>query len=219
MDINQQIKNILAIYAEATPEEITAGMKWYTTANEIVKYLAEKYHKPECTVTGVLAALSPGTDWHQNIIDTVFILKMGEKAIVSTYGQNKRKALKILGMSDEDEIFTILLHKSKINKTSQFFINILYPALGSIVTVGRHIVRVAYDEILNEQIYLTPNRYLSIQNAYYRCAQVEGMRANQLQAITWLTFRRLFEIPDKNKAIRLDDYIQEKLGKSNDVPF
>lgn len=222
MDTKQQIKNLESIYKHVTESDYQAGITWYNRAQEIVKYLADKYNRPDYIISGIIAALSPGTDWHQNLIDAINVLKQGRYANVTTYGQNKVKALRILEMTSESDVYQALLHKSTINKTSQFFLNIQHPEQSGPVTIDRHAIRACYDEILESSVILTAKRYREAAKAYQALAKRHSILPHQLQAVIWIAFRRLFDIPDKNKAIRLDQEIQIRLDQqasSNNVPF
>jgi hypothetical protein len=42
-NVNLQVKNILAIYEQATPDELISGKLWYKQANELVNLMSLKY--------------------------------------------------------------------------------------------------------------------------------------------------------------------------------
>ncbi len=68
------LKNIVAVYNEATPEEKDYWGNWYHHAKEDVAYLVEKYQSqlssfedPLKVMCGIVAVLSPGNKWVGNI--------------------------------------------------------------------------------------------------------------------------------------------------------
>jgi hypothetical protein len=200
-NVNFQVTNILDIYKQSTEDEILSGKQWYKQANELSKLMSIKYKLTHIQVVGIIAALSPGTSWSQNIIDSnhlCSLLNSGKKIrfiTVTTYGQNKHKAFHIYSHPEltEEEIFTVLLGSSlKVNKTSSFFSNILHPEVDDIVTIDRHSFRVNLSITEVTDIRLTEKRYKLMSTAYKLAAIELDINAIELQAVTWLTFRRLY---------------------------
>jgi hypothetical protein len=207
-NVNFQVNNILEIYKQSTDNEIISGKQWYKQANEISRLMAIKYNLTEIQTAGIIASLSPGTNWNQNIIDAnnlCSLLQVGKpiKAItVTTYGKNKLKAYYIYLNSNltKDEIYSYLLGCSKrVNKTSSFFLNILQPECDDLCTIDRHAYRINLGITESLDIALTEKRYLCMNSAYKTACKQLNISAIELQAITWLTFRRLNNIiRDKN---------------------
>ena len=202
-DVNFQCKNILEIYKQANSDDISSGKIWYKQANDISRLMSVKYQLTEVQTAGIIASLSPGTNWNQNIIDAnnlCSLLQVGKdiKAIVcTTYNQNKFKAYYLWQNSQltKNEIFHILLGSSKkVNKTSSFFLNILNPESDDICTIDRHAYRINLGITESIDIALTEKRYLCMNKAYKQAGKQLNISAIELQAITWLTFRRLNNI-------------------------
>ena len=200
-NVNFQVNNILEIYRQSTDNEIIDGCKWYKQANEIADLMAVKYKLPIEITAGIISALSPGANWNQNLIDAnhlISLLQAGKdiKTITcTTYGQNKLKAyhLYLNPQLTKDEIFKILLGASKkVNKTSSFYLNILDPDEADIVTIDRHAFRINLGITDMITIALTEKRYLTMNKAYIEAAKLLEINAVALQAVTWLTFRRLY---------------------------
>jgi hypothetical protein len=202
-DSNFQCKNILEIYKQANNEEISSGKIWYKQTNEISRLMAVKYNLTVIQTSGIIAALSPGTNWNQNIIDAnnlCSLLNVGKniKAIVcTTYNQNKFKASYLWQNSQltKIEVFQVLLGCSKkVNKTSSFFLNILNPEIDDICTIDRHAYRINLGLTESIDVPLTEKRYLCMNSAYKQASKQINISSIELQAITWLTFRRLNNI-------------------------
>ena len=191
-------KNIIAIYKLANPSEIKHGLTWYVNATKDCKEIAIKYDLPIHIVIGVVSALSPNNKWERNIVNAddlckAFIDGQDMDSIkVSTYHKMKQKAWSILEqMPSYDETITILNGK----KIVSFFKNISGDE--SDITIDGHARNIYYND---RQGLTTPNtnirklEYLDIQKAYLRASKKLGIKAYELQAITWLAWRRIHGI-------------------------
>ena len=202
-NVNFQVHNILEIYKQSTDNEIIEGKQWYKQANQISKLMAVKYNITEIQSAGIIASLSPSINWSQNIIDAnnlCSLLQVGKdiKTItVTTYHHNKLKSHYLWQNSQltEKEVFLIVLGCSKqVNKTSSFFLNILHPEIDDICTIDRHAYRINLGITESLDVQLTENRYKVMNSAYKQAGKQMNISAIELQAITWLTFRRLNNI-------------------------
>lgn len=200
-NVNFQVKNILDLYNQANMDEVSSGRDWYKQASEIARLMAVKYNLTLCQSAGIISALSPGTNWNQNIIDAnnlCSLLSAGKdiRAItVTTYGHNKEKAYTIYCSPElsEDAIYKLLLGASKsVNKTSSFYLNILHPDKDKAITIDRHAYRINLGIEELPGIALTEKRYTIMAQAYKLASKDIEYSAIELQAITWLVFRRMF---------------------------
>ena len=195
------IRNILAMYMQATPVDTQEGTVWYNNAHSICVALSDKYNLPLSTVVGVVSALSPNNKWDRNILDAEQMIKaycMGfDYPEVCTFGGNKDKAITILEceIDSSDNICAIL----KGNKTIAFFRGILTDGQCDEITVDGHafnIWRGMYTS-LNEVPAISNKLYKTVSDAYKEAAvtinNLEGTKysAAQIQAITWVTHRRI----------------------------
>jgi len=191
-------KNIIAIYKLANASEIKHGLTWYVNANADCKRIATQLELPIHIVIGVVSALSPNNKWERNIINAedlciAFINGQDMDSIkVSTYHKMKQKAWHILEtMPSYDETITILNGK----KIVSFFRNISGDETD--ITIDGHARNIYYND---RQGLTTPNtnikksEYLDIQKAYARASKKLGIKAYELQAITWVAWRRIHGI-------------------------
>lgn len=191
-------KNIIAVYKMATPDEIKQGIEWYLNATSDCKNIANKLRLPLHIVIGVVSALSPNNKWERNVTNaedlcTAFINGQDMDSIkVSTYHKMKQKAWHILEtMPSYDETITILNGK----KIVSFFRNISGDEQD--ITIDGHARNIYYND---RQGLTTPNtnikksEYLDIQKAYARASKKLGIKAYELQAITWVAWRRIHGI-------------------------
>jgi hypothetical protein len=191
-------KNIIAIYKLANASEIKHGLTWYVNANTDCMRIANTLELPLHIVIGVVSALSPNNKWERNIVNAedlcnAFINGQDMDSIkVSTYHKMKQKAWYILEtMPNYDETITILNGK----KIVSFFRNISGDETD--ITIDGHARNIYYND---RQGLTTPNtnirklEYLDIQKAYLRASKKLGIKAYELQAITWVAWRRIHGI-------------------------
>jgi len=191
-------KNIIAIYKLANPSEIKHGLTWYVNANTDCMRIANTLELPLHIVIGVVSALSPNNKWERNIVNAedlckAFINGQDMDSIkVSTYHKMKQKAWHILEtMPSYDETITILNGK----KIVSFFRNISGDETD--ITIDGHARNIYYND---RQGLTTPNtnirklEYKDIQKAYLRASKKLGIKAYELQAITWVAWRRIHGI-------------------------
>ena len=205
------VKNIIAMRRKAKPADVSHGIAWYAEAYEQCRIMADRYDLPIYIVAGVVAALSPNNRWSTNVTNADDLIHAWhnddtpDKVSVCTYNAMKLKAWSILReMPDRyeendtlivDEVKTILNGK----KIVCFYENIMGD---DTCTIDGHARNIAY----NERVNLTDNKtsigvkeYANLQDAYRiaasRC-RVNGRRlkAYELQAITWVTWRKLHGI-------------------------
>lgn len=191
-------KNIIAIYKLAKPSEIKHGLTWYVNANSDCKEIAEKLELPLHIVIGVVSALSPNNKWERNIINaedlcTAFINGQDMDSIkVSTYHKMKEKAWSILEtMPTYDETIEILNGK----KIVSFFRNISGDETD--ITIDGHARNIYYNDkqgLTTPNTNIKKNEYKDIQKAYLRASKKLGIKAYELQAITWVVWRRIHGI-------------------------
>lgn len=191
-------KHILAIYKLANPSEIQHGLTWYVNALTDCRNIANDLELPIHIVVGVVSALSPNNKWERNIVNakdlcTAFINGNDMDSIkVSTYHKMKQKAWSILEqMPSYEETIEILNGK----KIVSFFRNINGDEQD--ITIDGHARNIYYND---KQGLTTPNtnikksEYKDIQKAYLRASRKLGIKAYELQAITWVVWRRIHGI-------------------------
>ena len=191
-------KHILAIYKLANPSEIKHGLTWYVNALTDCRKIANDLDLPIHIVIGVVSALSPNNKWERNIINakdlcTAFINGNDMDSIkVSTYHKMKEKAWHILeAMPSYEETISILNGK----KIVSFFRNISGDETD--ITIDGHARNIYYNDrqgLTTPNTSITKTEYADIQKAYLRASKKLGIKAYELQAITWVTWRRIHGI-------------------------
>lgn len=178
-DASSNLRNVLA---QATDDEWTEGYDWYLSAHDVACTIA-----PNATVgAGILAALSPSTSWDDNLDGAAHVCETG-----TAWNQQcdlfNQRALAIL---DGASPLATLGGK----KVRSFYKNILEPWRIGPITVDRHAFAVLMGRPLRSD-----DKRLERKGMYVWCAAVyraEGRRLGVppqcVQAVAWLTWRRLY---------------------------
>jgi len=196
------VENIINIYNMATPEEKRDGVVWYAVALSDCNRIAIDNGVPLHIVVGVCAALSPNNKWDRNIVNTSDMVQAfinGEDMDsfkVSTYHAMKRKAWGILeAMPDSDEEVMTMLNGQKI---ISFFRNIMGH---DTCTIDGHARNIAYGvrEGLTGSISIGKKEYATLQDEYVKAGKKKringrALKAFEMQAITWVVWRRIHGI-------------------------
>lgn len=173
-------QSILDNYSKVTAYHKAYGKSWYRLAKQYCEELSQKYNVPTYKVVGVLSALSPRNKWERNKIDTETMLKHGLSGTYSTFGNNVKKAYKILHCNNIIEVVKLL----NARKTTAFFYNIYNPNSNK-VTIDVWALRVAS---VDKQS-LTPKQYDALQDVYIEVANELELKPYELQAMTWGVLR------------------------------
>ena len=201
--ITSRLTSILGTYHLANDSERSAGRVWYPQAHQVALNLSGPFSCGVVTSAGVIAALSPNNKWERNLKDAQTLLDtfktLGAYAAsqirVCTYDTNKAKALAILKLQSPtaDDVITVLNGL----KVSAFYRCILGDSQA--ICVDGH----AYSIWAGEHITtpktpkISPRLYAQISADYTKAAQLIStphsiIQPAELQAITWLTHKRLF---------------------------
>lgn len=189
MVLNKNQMNILNAYSLATYEDIEEGMLWYLKTRNMCKTIAKKTNVSFIKVAGIFAALSPACPIDKNISDTLDLI-INEDHRCTTYGNNVKKALTILKLQRPTihDILKILNGQ----KTTRFFLNIYSPRF-DVVTIDRHAISI-YFGTFDHGFKQTKNRIHKIREDYKEVAKFLNIRPYQLQAITWVVWKRINNI-------------------------
>ena len=96
--VERQLQHVLSL---ATPEDWDNGLHWYGRANDQARAISERYNITVEMVAGVIACLSPGSEWGRNVVDAECVVGAYTSGLVipqvGVYGRkNVDKALRIL---------------------------------------------------------------------------------------------------------------------------
>jgi len=190
------IENILTVYNQANQNEIDHGLNWYAIANNQALDIADETGLPLHIVVGVIAALSPTNEWEQNLKDARLFCETFvnggyyEDVKASTYKKMWEKAWTILeSVGDYNQVLAILNGP----KISDFYRCILGE---NVCVIDGHAWCIANSErrVLQEVPNIGKKARIALQEAYKAAATKEGITAYQMQAITWVTWKRIYNV-------------------------
>ena len=192
----KNVRNIKAIYELAGAAEIADGMAWYGVAKSIAIVLADSYGITTAQAVGVLAALSPRNKWSRNVVDaealiSAYVAAGSEQARltkVCTFGANKEKAIKVLE-SNAETIPTILeiLSGPKLREFASCIAGLPDCCIDGHAWCIWQGSRVTLADVPAIGVKLRRE----IKSDYARAAADLGISAAEIQAITWVTWRRI----------------------------
>jgi len=190
--------NILKCYNLSTGQERLDGMRWYRKAKSDCRKLANDKNISLQLAVGVVASASPNLNWNKNVHTASQIID-GHKSNVDhteiencmAYKANRLKAYKVLDGVNRHKAILKTLNGPKI---SAFFDNIMG---GDSVTVDGHARNIAYSErvqLKSDKANIGVVEYRTIAQAYRDASAILNIKACDLQAITWVAWRRMHGI-------------------------
>ena len=192
------VSNFQAIFNLATPEEIKSGRVWYLDAQQACQEIALRQELPLAIVVGVVAALSPNNKWERNVSDAERLCEAFlrgdavESVKVCTYHAMRAKAWGILedGPSDTVEIIKAL----KGQKIVAFFRCIMGENTCCVDGHALNIWRAERHPLTSDKNSIGVRLYRTIAEDYAAAGKKHGLKAYEMQAITWTAWRRVHGI-------------------------
>lgn len=182
MNLTPTASNVLDVFCTADPETMVEGLEWYSDANAFAKYLAP--HNL-AKAAGVIAALSPMMGWESN-------KKQALRAFVNGTAEglglmrNCAKAEAILYGADP---LTVLGG----DKVRAFYSTILNPSGFDVPVIDRHAFDIAVGRVTDDATRSLLGKrgvYNAFGAAYVAAAKSAGVSASQMQAVTWVAWRK-----------------------------
>ena len=183
--------------ANLTEQELHNAKHWYDEAQQEAKQIAEKLDMPVYIVVGVMAALSPNNKWERNLVNAYELCKafqdgQGMDSVkVSTYHKMKEKAWGILTEFPDYETVIVRLSGKKI---ISFFRNIMGE---DDITIDGHARNIYYNErvgLTDAKTSIGKKEYATLQKEYLTVAKEFDMLGRQMQAITWVAWKKKHNI-------------------------
>jgi len=178
------ITKLLNYIEEIDPKDLDSTTRWYREAKKYCRELSNQTGLPITNTVAIVSALSPSVAWDINMRDAANFIKSNGSATVSTYGQQKRKASKLLNTTlTKKEMLEVLGG----DKTKSFFLNILHPMTSGPVTLDRHALKAVG---INPEGYIKVRDRKGAKKAYREAAELVGLRPHELQAVVWEHVRK-----------------------------
>ena len=194
------VNSIVGFFKESTVSELQDGLKWYNEANDYCKELSSRFNITLSQAAGVIAVYSSQTGWAENKRYALTFLMYPKNRLKSLVQDIKAK--NIIKLDSENKIFHALSVNGTAFKTKSFFLNIVNPDLATNVTIDRHAIAICLQKPDNVEALpesygsnITKKQYDFFQQCYMDAAKELDILPHQLQAITWVTYRRLRELP------------------------
>lgn len=186
------VNKIIKMYNQSPNKE---GLSWYVDANLFAEDLAEKFMPEQCyssgthtslnKVAGIIAALSPLKSWEENKRIATSFLKDGKSYHTKVM---TKKAQAILNSDGQIDTISNILQGNKI---TSFFLNIVNPYSDNGVTIDRHAVSLAVGrDLQGDALQMSLNQYNFFVNCYRIAAKKLDVRPLQVQAVTWVEWRK-----------------------------
>lgn len=192
------VENIIKVYGQATAQERRDGLMWYKRAKRDCKKLATQKGVSMRHAVGVVAATSPNLNWNKNVHTAGQVIDGFTQGIdhenidgCMAYKANRLKGYKVMLSPNRSLSILNVLNGRKI---SAFFDNIMG---GDSVTVDGHARNIAYGErvqLKSNKANIGKQEYATIAQAYRDAAAILNIKACDLQAVTWVAWRRMHGI-------------------------
>ena len=190
--------NITKVLKQSTVEEVAHGLTWYADALKECQDMADCHRLPLAIVVGVVAALSPTNRWQRNLVDAHYMCKAFvnggyvEDTAPCTYKTMRDKAWKILsdGVTQDADDIAKTLNGPKI---TDFFWCIMGQ---DVCVIDGHAWCIANADRRTMQEVPSIGKKLrkELQAAYSKAGKRHGMTAFEMQAATWVTWKRIHNV-------------------------
>ena len=182
-------KNIEMVYVAAlsSPDHQTSK-HWYRDARIFANDIARIYKVTLDQVAKVIAYLSPQNGWELNKTQT-------ELAIKTWAAENTCSGARLMASMKTRALIDRTLNEFEFPfqggiKTTSFYRNIIGDQ--NYVTIDRHAISIAVGQKLSsgKQLLITLKAYKKIENAFRLVAHKKELYPYELQAITWVEWRK-----------------------------
>jgi hypothetical protein len=197
------IGNLFEVFEQCTKSDYEEALGAYYRYNQIMREMSTTYGLSVEIVAAVFSALSPNNDYIGNLRDARKLLQFSRDPMltiddfkVSTYGHNKRKAWAVSrGALPPEEAFPS-------RKTYNFWKNTVDPSNPHFVTIDGHMFHASRGQKGNvvgsrkangrtSGALVNEKTYDEISDHVKRIAKVVDLIPNQVQAVIWLTYKRI----------------------------
>lgn len=188
------VTNVIHSYLTASDAAMSEGMSWYNDAHDFARSLDPvRFHR----AAGVIAALSPMNVWTNNKAKAALfyaqngIVEFG-KGNSNGIGMraNVEKAIRIYNGEDALDVLGG-------DKVRAFYLTILDPTADTTPVIDRHAFDIAVGKKTDDKARSILGRkgvYETFANVYREAANMAGIGAPQMQAVTWVAWREKHNI-------------------------
>ena len=200
---SRSLRNIRKVADQATPEEVLEGKFWYPQAYQDCLRVAEEYEVPVELVVDIISVTSPTIRWERNITLSGAMLKTHREGrltefIGDGYQRNIEKAKEMIWRFFEFGEWGGILSGPKVTSFANCILHYSRPQL-PVVDVRAFSIAAGKRYTVQTMPSVNSNRLWIIRRAFTEVAESRGFLPQELQAITWLTWRRL--VAEKGEKI------------------
>lgn len=181
------VANVMKVYKNANAEDIRDGMEWYSDANAFAAILDPKNVS---RAAGIIAALSPMNGWENNKNKAAQLYRQNGDGTGCGLLTNVAKAVSIYGGRNALDVL-------KGDKVRAFYSTIVEPSGDVSPVIDRHAFDIAVGMRAGDKpkgILSRKGVYDAFADVYREAAVIAGIGAPQMQAVTWVTWRRIHGI-------------------------
>ncbi len=198
---------ITSVFEEACDTDFAKGSTWYFDVNKLCREIADSSdftHITPIHVAGIIAALSPMRSWTDNI-------NKAREAVWSGAARGLGHTVETTSIIWHGFDPEIVISRTGNNpKVYSFFKNIAYPETSDDVTIDRHMWNLLFDDlgvVEKAGLRFKDREYKWAAAQFRQVASEIDLLPHQLQAISWLAWRRKQGIVDGS-----DDSVQLELS-------
>lgn len=192
------VRNLLRLYAKASPRARQQGIAWYPEARRIVQEWSASYALPAETVACVIAAISPQCEWPRNLVIADDVLAERAQSVGGALHVNVAKARRIrdIAPTSTDIMLQMFPFGPKVNC---FAANLV--GSDTLVTVDTHAIQAAFDDVT---VTINPKwaPYSIIAECYAHAARKVGIAPAAFQAIIWHAWKEKYPREAKKQERR-----------------
>jgi hypothetical protein len=181
-----EVERIITLVRSANEPETEYGLTWYAKAHAWAAELATEYDRSVSDIAGIIAALSPQTNWPDNQRKADQLIETG---LTYGLGANVAKAGRILAGEDPDEV----LGGPKVRA---FWRTLADPTNTDDVVIDRHAfdatVGAVTDDKTRQRALERKGGYERVADIYRSAARILGLAPSTVQAITWAVWRNRY---------------------------
>lgn len=180
------VENLRITFNEAVDAEIVNGAQWYVNAHREAQRLATAFSLSIEQACGIIAVISPGMNWDENVPQTWEFCTTGALSFLPYGHLNEIKAKRIYGGAHPDEVL-------RGPKVTAFYKALLWPNGNTPAVVDRHVInawhgyRLTGDE--QKRIMRNKSKLTQIQADIAYLAGEYDIPIHACQAILWVVAR------------------------------
>ena len=171
------VQSIISWYNQANEDDKKAA-NWYFEAHQ----LAKRHPMGVEAGSAILAAYSINEGWKRNVEHFENECSGITPRCIEMAKVKAAQILEAVALCEINRLPEILYGK----KIRCFYSNILNPSANDVVTIDRHAFAIA-----GGVGSITEKKYKETAEAYIKAAEILGILPSQLQAITWVCYRRV----------------------------